>query len=59
MVDITMCEGKNCPMRENCYRYKARPGKWQSQFNGPNQLKSDGTCDLYWPMKEENQNESS
>jgi hypothetical protein len=23
MPDITMCSGKNCPLRESCYRYTA------------------------------------
>jgi len=24
MTDITMCEGKNCTKREQCYRYTAK-----------------------------------
>lgn len=31
MPDITMCKSKDCPERENCYRYKAIPTPyWQS-----------------------------
>ena len=25
MPDITMCEGTDCPLRDNCYRYTATP----------------------------------
>lgn len=33
MPDITMCSGGNCPMKETCYRYKAKPSEfWQSYF---------------------------
>lgn len=33
MPDISMCEGKECPLKENCYRYKATPSEyWQSYF---------------------------
>jgi len=30
--DITMCKGAGCPVRENCYRYKAEPSEYQSYF---------------------------
>jgi hypothetical protein len=32
MADITMCNGKNCPLRKKCYRYTATPGNPQSYF---------------------------
>jgi hypothetical protein len=47
MPDITMCNGLNCELKENCYRYKAEPSKYmQSWFMiSPN----DGLeCDYYW-----------
>jgi len=39
MADITKCEGKNCPLKDMCYRYRAKedirhgyftetPGEW-------------------------------
>lgn len=31
MPDITMCSNVNCPVREQCYRYRAKPDEhWQS-----------------------------
>jgi len=45
--DITMCPGTNCPQREKCYRFTAKPDEyWQSYFIDP-PIK-DGKCDLYW-----------
>lgn len=34
-MDITMCNGGNCPNKESCYRYTAIPNTyWQSYFIG-------------------------
>ena len=31
MPDISMCEGKDCPIRQHCYRHTASANKkWQS-----------------------------
>lgn len=30
MPDISMCRNYKCPMRYNCYRYRAIPSKLQS-----------------------------
>ena len=31
MVDIAKCSNKTCPMRETCYRYKAKANSvWQT-----------------------------
>jgi superfamily I DNA and RNA helicase len=47
MPDITMCPGTNCPQKEKCYRYTAKPCEhWQSYFiDSP--IK-DGKCEMYW-----------
>ena len=31
-LDITKCEGENCPIREDCLRYVSIPEKYQSYF---------------------------
>lgn len=50
--DISMCLGKGCKLKENCYRFKAKPDKyWQCYFSNP-PIKN-GLCDNYWEMKEE------
>lgn len=32
MPDITMCTG-NCPVKENCYRYMAKPNPYGQSFS--------------------------
>ena len=45
MTDICMCPGKNCPLKEKCYRYKALPGDLQNYFPEPPQ--KDGECEYF------------
>jgi hypothetical protein len=34
MADITMCEGNNCPIKANCFRFTAHKDEmWQSYAN--------------------------
>ena len=47
MPDISMCSGKDCPMKQNCYRFTAKASDYQSFFMNP-PIKEDGTCDRYW-----------
>lgn len=30
MADITMCQNKTCPMKDKCYRQKAKESEYQS-----------------------------
>jgi hypothetical protein len=46
MPDITMCLGTNCPHKETCYRFTAKPSDYQSYFMTP-PIK-EGKCDMYW-----------
>ena len=50
MPDITMCMGGDCPLKETCYRYKAKPSEYQYYFLEP--PFKDENCDHYWDMKE-------
>ena len=44
--DISKCLGTNCPYKETCYRYTAKPNEYQWRFaNAP--IK-DGKCEMYW-----------
>ena len=44
--DITMCQGTDCPHKEKCYRYTAKPSEYQSYFmEAPIQ---DEKCEMYW-----------
>lgn len=46
MPDISMCEGGECPLKEKCYRFKAKPSKYrQSYFEKPPYKKDK--CDYF------------
>ncbi len=45
MADISMCEGKDCNLRETCYRFTAKPSEYQSYFT-PTLIKNNG-CEYY------------
>jgi len=53
MPDITMCSGKNCPLKEKCYRFLATPNEYaQSYFESApynDGVKDD--CKFYWEDK--------
>jgi hypothetical protein len=46
MADIDMCPGTDCPYKETCYRYTAKPNDYQWRFS--NAPIKDGKCDMYW-----------
>ncbi len=49
MVDISKCVGKDCPIKEKCYRFKAQSGERQIYLDN---VPWDGEmCDYYWPQK--------
>ena len=57
MPDITMCVGekdeKDCPLKETCYRYKAKPSEfWQSYFMEPPYNELEEKCYHYWKTEE-------
>ena len=46
-MDITKCEGTNCPLKKTCYRYTATANELiQSYFVEP-PIK-DGKCEMYF-----------
>lgn len=48
MADITMCDGINCPLRETCYRFKAKPDKYGQSYFVKVPVDNDGKCEFYW-----------
>lgn len=54
MPDITMCSDAECPKRETCWRFTAKPSpKWQSYFAKSPRKDDEGkeiTCRHYWPV---------
>ncbi len=47
MPDITMCLGNGCPMKEQCYRYRAIPNRVQSYMHAPHEM---GICSMFWDI---------
>ena len=48
MPDITMCWGRDCPVKENCYRFMAKPDDYQAYFIDSPIRK--GKCQHYWAI---------
>lgn len=56
MPDISMCFGKDCPMKESCYRFTAKPNEYsQSYFQEPPFIQTESdeqpTCEYYWEIE--------
>jgi hypothetical protein len=51
MADITMCEGRDCPLKDHCYRHLASPSQRQSFFLNMPYNAETKTCDLQIPHK--------
>lgn len=48
MSDITMCFGGECPIKEDCYRFKAEPNPyWQSYFENVPYNHETKVCDEF------------
>lgn len=49
-MDITKCEGKDCPLKESCYRFTAKEDKaykaYKSYFAEP--PFEAGKCEMFW-----------
>jgi hypothetical protein len=50
MTDITKCSGTGCSVKDNCYRYKAKSGMFQSMFATP--PGKDDSCNYYWKVED-------
>lgn len=53
MPDIAMCDNKDCPLRESCYRFTATPSKYMQTYADFEFTTKDDTteCEYYWPVK--------
>lgn len=49
MPDITMCRGKDCPKKDSCYRFTAKPNEWRQSYflESPIDLEKN-VCKHYW-----------
>ena len=46
MPDISKCEGGDCPLKKNCYRYLSADSMRQAYFVDPPYIGDD--CDMFW-----------
>lgn len=55
MPDITMCVNTKCPIREFCYRYRAKPSEHQSFSIFVTIERGSGfiQCYEFWDLREE------
>lgn len=51
MTDITMCQSADCPVKESCYRYRAKADNYQYYFTGIQP--SEKGCGMYWKVSSE------
>jgi len=51
MADITMCEGKDCPLKETCFRFTAEHNEFYQAYFIIVPFK-DGKCEHYWKRRE-------
>jgi len=49
-ADIAMCEGKSCPLKDNCYRHLAIENEFRQSYFAEPPFK-DGECEYFWPIK--------
>jgi hypothetical protein len=57
MPDITMCNGIDCHLKENCYRFKAEPSEFMQSYFSDSPIKDD-KCDYYWMIDEKYTNKT-
>jgi len=46
MPDCTLCEGGECPLKEQCYLYRAKPSEYRQSYFAEVPYK-DGTCEYF------------
>jgi len=49
MADIRMCSGKNCPLKDRCYRHNAPVNEFRQSYFGKEPFsKEDDSCEYFW-----------
>lgn len=51
MADISMCSGKDCPLKDKCYRYTAPQSDYQSWFSVVPYSTFVESCEYFWDNK--------
>ena len=54
MPDISKCNGTDCPKRDTCYRFRAKPSEHlQAYFTYAPYDHGTKSCSHYWPTHSE------
>lgn len=59
MADISMCEGTECPWKNKCYRFIAKPNEFRQSYYAevPGRMIDEVfTCEGFWAVEETKQN---
>jgi hypothetical protein len=48
MADISKCDGTNCPLKEDCFRFKVKADDYQSYLVGV--PFKDGKCEYFMKL---------
>ena len=51
MPDISMCNGKKCPKKKQCYRYMAIPDRYQSYAMFEESCLKDKKFENFWSIE--------
>lgn len=52
-LDVTMCPGKGCPLKEICFRHRAVPVGRQDWLSAPPYRVETGKCSWFWDIQKE------
>jgi hypothetical protein len=52
MADITMCEGNDCPKKQQCYRFTAEKNPYRQAYFFQHPLQKNGDCDEFIKIHE-------
>jgi hypothetical protein len=53
MADIEMCANGSCPLRKDCYRFRATTSPFLQSYGNYQWIKNDDglpTCDSFWDV---------
>lgn len=51
MVDIAVCNRRDCPKKNSCFRYLAERDEYRQSFIDNNKLNVSKGCDMYWQCR--------
>lgn len=45
-----MCPGNHCPLKDTCFRFKAKPNEYYQAYFLHHPIGKKGKCEYYWPI---------